>query len=249
MPQIRLTYNYFRRGGYSIGSEDYRWVIVKDYAGPVAFFLFNIVFISFAQVILLLSVTTPTYVLLLTGRLASNSSLTPSWTSRDTVAAGVMVAAIATSFVADQQQWNFHQAKSHYRDTARVPHGYKRADLDRGFLTRGLWAYSRHPNFTAEQTVWVTLYVWSCLATGTWYNWTGIGAASYLFLFQSSTWLTELLSSQKYPDYKLYQRDVGKFLPLPGATANFPDTPSHHANGSVQNEKDAAKARERYDLR
>lgn len=23
--QIRLTYNYWRRGGYSIGSEDYRW--------------------------------------------------------------------------------------------------------------------------------------------------------------------------------------------------------------------------------
>lgn len=244
-----MTYNYFRKGGYSIGSEDYRWIIVKDYAGPVAFFLFNIVFISLAQCLLLLSVTTPAYVLLLTGRLAVNSPPTPSWTPRDTIAAGLMVLGIAISYVADQQQWDYHQAKSHYQATAKVPHGYKRADLDRGFLTRGLWAYSRHPNFTAEQSVWVMLYLWSCLATGTWYNWTGIGAVSYLFLFQSSTWLTELLSSKKYPDYRLYQRTVGKFLPLPGATAKFPDASLHHINGGLQNDKDATKARERYDLR
>lgn len=25
MLQIRLTYNYWRRGGYKVGSEDYRW--------------------------------------------------------------------------------------------------------------------------------------------------------------------------------------------------------------------------------
>lgn len=23
--QLRLTFNYWRKGGYSIGSEDYRW--------------------------------------------------------------------------------------------------------------------------------------------------------------------------------------------------------------------------------
>lgn len=244
-----MTYNYYRKGGYSIGSEDYRWEVVKEYAGPAAFFIFNIIFICLAQCLLLLSVTTPTYVLLLTGRLASNSSATPSWTVQDTVAAGLMVVAISISYVADQQQWDFHLAKSQYKKTAKVPTGYKRADLDRGFLSSGLWAYSRHPNFTAEQSVWVALYLWSCLATETWYNWTCIGALAYLFLFQASTWLTELLSSKKYPDYKLYQRSVGKFLPIPGATANFPETTSHHANGSMQNGKDAAKARERYNLR
>jgi steroid 5-alpha reductase family enzyme len=244
-----LTYNYFRKGGYSIGSEDYRWEVVKEYAGPAPFFIFNIFFISLYQCLLLLSVTTPTYVLLLTGRLAINSPVTASWTVRDTVAAGLMVFEIAISYVADQQQWDFHLAKSQYKATAKVPRGHKRADLDRGFLASGLWAYSRHPNFTAEQSVWVTLYLWSCLATGTWYNWTGVGAVAYLLLFQGSTWLTELLTSRKYPDYKVYQRSVGKFLPLPGATANFPETSSHHTNGSVHNEKDAAKARERYDLR
>jgi hypothetical protein len=45
----RLTFNYWRKGGYTIGSEDYRWQVVKDYVGPFWMFIFNIVFISLAQ--------------------------------------------------------------------------------------------------------------------------------------------------------------------------------------------------------
>jgi hypothetical protein len=45
----RLTFNYWRKGGYQIGSEDYRWNTVKDYVGPVVMFIFNITFISLAQ--------------------------------------------------------------------------------------------------------------------------------------------------------------------------------------------------------
>jgi len=44
---------------------------------------------------------------------------------------------------------------------------------------------------------------------------------SYLILFQASTWFTELITAEKYEDYKEYQKRVGKFLPklvsdLPG---------------------------------
>jgi hypothetical protein len=35
----------------------------------------------------------------------------------------------------------------------------------------------------------------------------------YLILFQASTWFTELITSEKYPQYALYQQRVGKFLP------------------------------------
>jgi hypothetical protein len=45
----RLTFNYWRKGGYSIGSEDYRWNIVKDYVGYWPMLIFNITFISFFQ--------------------------------------------------------------------------------------------------------------------------------------------------------------------------------------------------------
>ena len=50
----RLTFNYWRKGGYQIGSEDYRWNIVKDYTGPAVMFILNVVFISLAQNVSLL---------------------------------------------------------------------------------------------------------------------------------------------------------------------------------------------------
>ena len=248
--QTRLTYNYFRKGGYSVGSEDYRWAIVSDYLGPTVMFLFNVVFISLVQSLLLVGITTPTYILLLTEKLATYDGPIKAWNVTDLIASAVMLTLIATSFVADQQQWNFHRAKSQYQKTARVPHGWHRADLDRGFLTRGLFAYSRHPNFAAEQSVWGTLYVWSCLATETTYNWSGLGVTLYLLLFQASTWLTELLSARKHPEYNEYKPQVGKFLPLPGYThPSFHHHHMQHANEGAAKEEDAAKAKERYDLR
>ncbi|EHY56204.1 hypothetical protein HRR83_008720 [Exophiala dermatitidis] len=246
---IRLTYNYYRKGGYSIGSEDYRWAIVKKYTGPAVFFVFNVTFISLAQSILLFTITTPTYVLLLAQRLATHSSQTASWGWEDSLAAITMLSCIGIAFVADEQQWRYQSAKAAYRKEAKVPAGFDRADLDRGFNTKGLFAYSRHPNFAAEQGVWVSLYLWSCLVTKTWYNWTGIGAAAYLILFQSSTWLTELLSSNKYPEYKIYQKQVAKFLPLPGSTPYTPTVGTPHGGAGSRLESDAIREKQRFDLR
>lgn len=45
----RLTFNYWRRGGYNIGSEDYRWNIIQAQIHPAIFFLFNVTFISTIQ--------------------------------------------------------------------------------------------------------------------------------------------------------------------------------------------------------
>ncbi|KAF2125691.1 DUF1295-domain-containing protein [Dothidotthia symphoricarpi CBS 119687] len=206
----RLTFNYWRKGGYSVGSEDYRWNIVKDYVGPVGMFIFDITFIAFIQNILLFAITTPTYVLLLNSRITGNELST-----YDTILGRTMLVLVVIEFFADQQQWNFHKAKAAYQKFAKVPTDYKltREQLDRGFNTSGLWAWSRHPNFAAEQAVWMCLYQWGCLESQTYMNWTFAGAFSYLILFQGSTWLTELLSAGKYPEYKVYQQRVGKFLP------------------------------------
>ena len=125
----------------------------------------------------------------------------------------LMLVLIVVEVFADQQQWNFQQAKKKYQETAKPPPGYQREQLDRGFVTTGLWAYSRHPNFAAEQAIWAALYQWCCCETGTYMNWTFLGAMSYLILFQASTWFTESISMKKYPDYKIYQKKVGKFLP------------------------------------
>ncbi|KAH0562608.1 hypothetical protein GP486_002714 [Trichoglossum hirsutum] len=205
---IRLTFNYWRKGGYSKGSEDYRWAYLRSKISPTAFFIFNILFISLAQSVLLFMITAPTYVLLLTSRMyVDGSELT------DFVFSRILAGLVLLEWFADQQQWTFQQAKKEYLKTAKVPLGFEQEDLDRGFVITGLWSWSRHPNFAAEQAIWLALYQWSCTVTGTLYNWSIVGALSYVILFQASTWFTESISSGKYPEYAEYQQRVGMFLP------------------------------------
>jgi steroid 5-alpha reductase family enzyme len=53
---------------------------------------------------------------------------------------------LAIETIADNQQWNFQQSKRNL-----IPkQEHLKADYKRGFLTQGLFAYSRHPNFFAE---------------------------------------------------------------------------------------------------
>jgi len=154
-------------------------------------------------------------------------------TSSDWTHFGVVVALVFVEFIADGQQWSgflsrtcllyllrlwltppgYQTAKHRYQKDGKVGRGYNKADLDRGFVTSGLWAYSRHPNFAAEQAIWFVLYQWSCVASNVLYSWTGAGACFLVLLFQSSTLLTELITGSKYPEYRTYQQVVGRFFP------------------------------------
>ncbi|KAF3918778.1 hypothetical protein AA313_de0202989 [Arthrobotrys entomopaga] len=212
---IRLTYNYWRKGGYQWSSEDYRWNHIKATIGGPAFFLMNITFISFIQNILLVAITTPVYLFLIISKNFPKDEATTA--TADTVFSRGMMLAIILAFFADQQQWSFHQAKHNYKATGKVPAGWDKDELERGFIYSGLWAFSRHPNFVAEQLFWVLLYQWSAFVTDSVYNWAGVGALSYLLLFQGSTWLTELITASKYKDYKMYQKNVSMFLPRIGS--------------------------------
>lgn len=164
------------------------------------------------------------------------STIEPDLTSADLAYLAVQLGLILTEHIADEQQWGkpdclspclpltlqsnfalstaFQSAKKQYQTSAKVPPGFKQADLDRGFLTSGLWAYSRHPNFAAEQSIWFFLYQWSCFATRTLYSWAGAGPAFLILLFQGSTWFTELVTAGKYAEYAEYQRRVGMFAPM-----------------------------------
>jgi steroid 5-alpha reductase family enzyme len=110
---------------------------------------------------------------------------------------------------------DFQQTKHAYLKTARIPANSKftQVDLDRGFLVAGLWSWSRHPNFAAEQAVWLAFYQWVSYASDSLVNWTVVGVLCYLALFQSSTKFTELITAGKYTEYKEYQQLVGMFLP------------------------------------
>ncbi|RFU34803.1 hypothetical protein B7463_g1509, partial [Scytalidium lignicola] len=188
---LRLTFNYWRKGGYSIGSEDYRWKIVQSKISPALFFILNVVFISFFQSVLLCLLAAPTYIILLASRFQESMSMS----TPDILFFSTLMGLVLVEYFADQQQWNFQTAKAAYHKTAKR-NKFDPEDLDRGFLVSGLWSWSRHPNFAAEQTIWLVLYQWTCSVT-----------------------------AQKYPDYKEYQKRVGKFVPnlIRGLPGDFSD--------------------------
>ena len=131
----------------------------------------------------------------------------------DSLFARALMGLVVIEWFADGSQWNYHAAKATYEKTAKVPAGYTRAQLDRGFNTTGLFRYSRHPNFAAEQAIWVLLYTWACVDSCTWWNWALGGVVAYLGVFAGSTPITERISAGKYPEYELYQQRVGMFVP------------------------------------
>ena len=67
--------------------------------------------------LLLLAVTTPTYVMLVASRLH------PTMTTADAVISRGLMALVVFEYFADGQQWNYHQAKQTYQSTAKVSSG------------------------------------------------------------------------------------------------------------------------------
>ena len=89
----------------------------------------------------------------------------------------------------------------------------RQAPYNKGFNTIGLWNVSRHPNYFAEQSIWVSLYIFSIGAGVGIVNWSMIGALLLIVLFAASTNLVEGISGDKYPEYAEYCKQVNKFFP------------------------------------
>ncbi len=207
---IRLSFNFYRKGGYSIipwqGEEDYRWKILKDTSalrGRFRFGLFNLLFISFYQNLLILLFSTP----LLMAALYQGVPMGVT----DLVASTLMLLFIVTETIADNQQYSFQTVK---RSPAEKENEKRYGEsLNKGFLTEGLWKYVRHPNFASEQAIWISFYLFSVAASGRWINITLSGPVLLVILFIGSSIMTENISSSKYPDYTIYQKEVPKFIP------------------------------------
>jgi len=194
----RLTFNFARKGGYT-GMEDYRWAILRARMSPAWFQVFNLLFIVLYQNALLVLITLPAYV--------AFQHPVP-FTAWDAAFAVLFAGFLVGEFIADQQQWEFHQAK-------KAAGGH----LEPGFLTTGLFAYSRHPNFFFEQAQWWVFYALGAVAVvgdgGSWLNWTIVGAVLLTALFIGSTIFTESISASKYPAYAEYRRATSMIVPLP----------------------------------
>lgn len=80
---------------------------------------------------------------------------------------------------------------------------------------KGLWNYSRHPNYFGEILIWVGSYVALLLTEPSlWYL--GIGMILMFMLFEFiSIPLAEAHHLKKRPDYAMYKKDTSRLLPLP----------------------------------
>jgi steroid 5-alpha reductase family enzyme len=195
----RLTYNFARKGGYRAGSEDYRWPVLRKRFGPILFQLFNATFIAPYQNLLLFLIALPAW--------AAFERRTSPFGPVDAAATAGFVLFLAGETIADQQQWRFH-ADKHAKKARGEP-------VTDEFLTTGLFAWSRHPNFFCEQAMWWMVYLFSVGAGAGWLNATLAGPVLLTLLFQGSTTFTERLSLDKYPSYVGYQRTTSRLLPLP----------------------------------
>lgn len=203
----RLTYNFYRKGGYALSGEDYRWKIIQEGANPILFQIFNVVFIAFIQNVLLASIVAPIYVAWTSSYDARNRMTTPL-NEIDILAGITALTCLIIEAIADQQQWNFQTAKY-----AAIKSGKRlTGPFAKGFIHSGLFRYSRHPNFFAEQCFWWSMCLFATAATGKWIGWWMGGAAALTVLFQGSTWLTEKITAEKYPEYKNYQKTTSRLL-------------------------------------
>lgn len=208
---VRLTVNFAMKGAYQwrfwAGEEDYRWQVLRqkpEFKPRWKWTLFNMLFISGYQNVLILLFTLPTIV-----ALQNNAVLLGLF---DYVVAGLMLFFIGYETLADIQHWNFQSRK-----WAKIKAGEMLSgDYKKGFLDKGLWAFSRHPNYFAEQAIWICFYFFSVAASGQWFNWSIAGSLLLILLFQGSSNFSEEISKSKYPDYASYQKRVPRFLPFGG---------------------------------
>ena len=197
----RLTYQFIKKGGYTLQGEDYRWPYVKEAFGDKKFALhvFNLFFIVIYQNILLLLLVVPQ--LIMVGR---NTKIDGLYDILITVA---YLALVAIEAVSDKQQQVF-QIKKYKMIAEEVE---RKDDFKVGFLRSGFFAYCRHPNYVCEVLLWWVFALFSVSRCG--FNWTFVGALNLSFLFTGSVDITEQISLKKYPEYAEYQQDVSAFIP------------------------------------
>jgi steroid 5-alpha reductase family enzyme len=183
---VRLTYNW-ARGFTGLGHEDWRYVNFRGTTGR-AYWL-----ASFAGLQLFPTVLVFLGCLPLSAALGSARPLGFG----DALAAAVTLGAVLVETVADEQLRAFRREKK----------------AKGAIMTRGLWAFSRHPNYFGEVAFWWGLFAFALAANpNAW--WTGVGALAItvLFVFASIPML-DRRSLAGRPAYADHMKRVSALVP------------------------------------
>jgi len=224
LSSARLTWVFWRKGYYEWHHEDARWTRIRENFSPVAFFLFNFFFICVFQNWVLFSLNSPVWFIV------QNSQANNPINLIDVACILLFAFFFVYETVADYQQQQFQAAKREWlrsqqsgQSSKRIYTSTEAEDFNRGFLVRGLFKYSRHPNYVGEIGLWWSLYLFSVASqypsmkhdftVKTLFNWSIIPILFFTLVFQMTTLATERASSEKYPEYASYKSRVSKILP------------------------------------
>ena len=157
-------------------------------------------FISFYQNFLLLSLAVPALVVAAVDNTNDVNNI-------DLLASATFLALVVIETVADNQQEDFQNTKYSLIDMKKILYPFSI-----GFINWGLFSISRHPNYLAEQLLWLVFYMFSVAATGSGINITLLGPLLLILLFQGSTALSESITGGKYAQYQNYRKLVPRFI-------------------------------------
>lgn len=210
----RLTYNFAKKGAYSLkfwqGEEDYRWKYLrgqKPFTNKLIWAVFDLFFISFYQNAVVLLITLPGVAVM---------ESTASIGVVDILSFVFALGFLSYEVIADRQQNAFQVKKYEYLNSGMKLNELP-APYNRGFCVKGLWKRSRHPNYLGEQGIWVSLYTFVIGAgVATWgvFNWSVTGCMLLILIFAGSSRMAESISTSKYDLYPGYIQGVFKYLPL-----------------------------------
>jgi steroid 5-alpha reductase family enzyme len=79
-------------------------------------------------------------------------------------------------------------------------------------MNRGLWRYTRHPNYFGDFAVWWGIYL-VAVAGGAWWTFFGPAIISFFLLRVSGVTLLERDITDRRPEYRTYQESTSSFFP------------------------------------
>jgi steroid 5-alpha reductase family enzyme len=189
---LRLGIHLTRRKLHEPG-EDRRYRAMRD-AHPNNFALWSLGWVFAVQGILVLMISLPVQV-------GARSPERLSWA----IAPGLLVYLLGLGFeaIGDEQLRRF---KSLPESKGRV-------------MDRGLWRYTRHPNYFGDACVWWGIWLVVLQSGGSW--WTVVGPAIItLFLVRiSGKGMLERDIGERRPGYADYIRRTSGFIPMPPRAA------------------------------
>jgi len=186
---VRLTGNWLTHFT-GLHHEDWRYRLLRDRAGRAGGIV-DLIGIHVVPTLQVFAGMLPVYVVV------TRTERDVGWL--DVIAVIVGLAAVTVSWVADRQLTVF-----------------ARAGAEGHTMDRGLWAWSRHPNYFGEFGFWFALALFGLSAAPSTWWWVFLGAAGIYAMFAfASIPMMEHRSLERRPEYAEVIARVPRFVPRP----------------------------------